>query len=289
MDLLTIVIIAGTIAIILLIFLMTFATIMVQRNQNYARVRAKIRAFRKIFVSKLDKIIKINGQNYAETFNIFPFMSNFSETYKHFKSKGLVSFLKRVEYSFLKEYKIVEEQFFDFNYEVSKELGLFNTNIVKNYNKFVSRVFESYRRTFISEVIPLIIAKYEKKSYGIVQYEMADSFIDKEYNIFIENLDIILNATLHAVATQTDDWETDFDFRNYKKVDFKESLKPLRNDLLEAYKILGVTPSDSDASIKRNYRRLSKQYHPDREGTGSEIAFMKVVEAFNMVRKYRDM
>jgi len=40
---------------------------------------------------------------------------------------------------------------------------------------------------------------------------------------------------------------------------------PPRKDLLkEAYALLGVKPSDSDADIKKAYRRLMNQHHPDK-------------------------
>ena len=32
----------------------------------------------------------------------------------------------------------------------------------------------------------------------------------------------------------------------------------------DAYDILGVSSDATDAHIKRNYRRLARQYHPDR-------------------------
>jgi len=44
----------------------------------------------------------------------------------------------------------------------------------------------------------------------------------------------------------------------------QQGASPARNSASEAYKILGVKASDSDAEIKKAYRRLISQHHPDK-------------------------
>ena len=42
------------------------------------------------------------------------------------------------------------------------------------------------------------------------------------------------------------------------------------------YEVLGVSKTASDEEIKRAFRRLAKQYHPDNKQTGDEAKFKEV-------------
>ncbi len=49
------------------------------------------------------------------------------------------------------------------------------------------------------------------------------------------------------------------------------------------YAILGVTPIESPAGLRRVFRRLVKRYHPDRAGYGATATFQRIVEAYRML------
>lgn len=68
------------------------------------------------------------------------------------------------------------------------------------------------------------------------------------------------------------------------------------NDLKQAYQILGVEPSASDSEVKRAYRKLMSQHHPDKlvaKGLPEEmmaVAKEKAQEiqgAYDLIREYR--
>lgn len=68
-------------------------------------------------------------------------------------------------------------------------------------------------------------------------------------------------------------------------------------DLAEAYRELGVTPEASDAEIKRTYRRLMSQHHPDKlvaRGLPEEMAEVakertqEIQAAWDTIRRARD-
>lgn len=55
--------------------------------------------------------------------------------------------------------------------------------------------------------------------------------------------------------------------------------QPTRQKLDDAYAVLGVTPSASDAEIKRKYRRLMSQNHPDKlAGKGLPESMREIAE-----------
>ena len=51
-------------------------------------------------------------------------------------------------------------------------------------------------------------------------------------------------------------------------------------DKKDYYEVLGVSKTASDEEIKRAFRKLAKQYHPDNKQTGDETKFKEVGEAY---------
>jgi curved DNA-binding protein len=51
----------------------------------------------------------------------------------------------------------------------------------------------------------------------------------------------------------------------------------------DPYQVLGVSPSDDEATIKKAYKKLAMKHHPDREG-GSEAKMKELTEAYNRIK-----
>ena len=56
----------------------------------------------------------------------------------------------------------------------------------------------------------------------------------------------------------------------------------------DPYKILGVSRDASEDEIKKAYRRLAKQYHPDVNKTaGAEEKFKEIQNAYQQIMDYK--
>jgi curved DNA-binding protein CbpA len=53
----------------------------------------------------------------------------------------------------------------------------------------------------------------------------------------------------------------------------------------QALKLLGLKPNFTKQELKKAYRRLSKQYHPDVSG-GSDEKFRRLTEAVKLLESY---
>ena len=76
-----------------------------------------------------------------------------------------------------------------------------------------------------------------------------------------------------------------------------ESMFNLGGDTLDdAYKVLGVSPNATDDEVRRAYRKLALQHHPDRVATlgedirrAAEQKLQKINEAKERIYKERGM
>lgn len=53
----------------------------------------------------------------------------------------------------------------------------------------------------------------------------------------------------------------------------------------QAYSILGLTSNASEEDIKKKYRELAKQYHPDNKKTGNADKFKEITSAYEVLTK----
>ncbi|MBF0265305.1 MAG: co-chaperone DjlA [Gammaproteobacteria bacterium] len=75
-----------------------------------------------------------------------------------------------------------------------------------------------------------------------------------------------------------------------------EDRRPIQEQLQDAYQVLEVSESDSDQQIKRSYRKLMSQHHPDKlvsKGLPEEMMKManektqQIKKAYELIKKHR--
>ncbi|WP_338985405.1 J domain-containing protein [Spiroplasma endosymbiont of Diplazon laetatorius] len=278
-------ILMGSLSFITIIFL-TFSILKKLKNSDKQNdnkhIKKDLEKFKIIFQNQSNKKVYINELKILENFNKFPFMSEFREIYKQYPSDSLISSLKHTQESFYQYWANKEFDFFIIFEKLSKQnLVIFSSeSLIKVYNQFSFEIFNIYTSTFIQEVIPSIIAKYENKSYKLLDSNRINDFIDEEFMKFCSEIDKIIVAIETQLLFGS---EGSNNSSNGEFIDRSNDEK-----LTNAYKVLEVSPFDSDEKIRKSYLKLAKTYHPDKNK--KEFAKQKMAEindAYDVVLKER--
>ncbi|MCX7861542.1 MAG: DnaJ domain-containing protein [Bacteroidales bacterium] len=108
--------------------------------------------------------------------------------------------------------------------------------------------------------------------YLLIEIAKSDNAIQKEERNVIFQIAFLLNIPRHTF----------------------ESLVVVSNTIVDAYKILEISPDATNEEIKKAYRRLAMEHHPDKVSyLGEEIQrkaqekFKKIQEAYEIIKKER--
>lgn len=61
---------------------------------------------------------------------------------------------------------------------------------------------------------------------------------------------------------------------------------PTPKEIIEAYKILGLSKEASLEEVKSQFKSLSKLYHPDTKSNSDSEQFMHIKEAYDVLKLY---
>ncbi|AGR41923.1 J domain-containing protein [Spiroplasma diminutum] len=247
-------------------------------KNDKGNIKRDLDKFKVIFQSNSNKKVLIEKMDIKESFNRFPFLSEFKEIEKKYPSEILINSLKHVEKSFYNYWASKEFDFFIIFENLSKNnYVIFSSeSLIKIYNEFSTETFQIYKKTFINEVIPAIIYKYENKSYNLIDPQNLNEYIDEIFIDFSKAIDKLIETidlTIHKGKSNSE---------HAKSV--------VQNDsaLIKAYRTLEVSPMDSNEEIKKSYLKLAKLYHPDKNK--KDFAKQKMVEindAYDVILKDR--
>jgi DnaJ like chaperone protein len=124
----------------------------------------------------------------------------------------------------------------------------------------------------IASILGQAIKRDKSKQQQFMGFLIQLAFIDGEVSPSEEEL-------LSTIAQAFD-----FDPNLYHKIfdQFENMMKNVqpKNNIADAYKILGVNESDDMSTIKKAYRKLVRQYHPDIiKSQGKDEAYMQEATA----------
>ncbi|QHX36464.1 J domain-containing protein [Spiroplasma sp. BIUS-1] len=252
-----------------------------KKNDN-RNIKQDLSDFKKLFQNQSNKRVFINELQITENFNTFPFISDFKNIKEKYPSDSLISSLKHTQNSFYDYWANKEFDFFVIFEKLSKEkfITLSSENLIKVYNEFSISIFNLYKDIFISNVIPSIISKFENKSYKLITPDRINDFVDEQFIDFCKGIDKII-MTIETEFYQNKSDNSGNENSNFVKKQSDEKLS-------RAYRILEVSPFETDEKIKKAYLKLAKIYHPDRNN--KEYAKEKMAEindAYDTVLKDR--
>ncbi|ALD66143.1 J domain-containing protein [Spiroplasma cantharicola] len=273
-----------TLTFLLLVLLLSFfCKIRIRKSKKISKdnmnIEVALKNFKSTFASQKDKKILIKELDLVESFNKFPFKSDFKEIKIKYKNESLIQNLENTQNSFYDYWASKEFDFFIIFENLSKNnFVIFSTkNLLLIYKDFLGQTFNLYKSTFILEVLPAVIFKQEKREYKKIKPENLNEFIDSQFIKFSQELNKIIKMIEIELRVKSKESKIDYQIT-------EENLK-----LIEAYKILQVLPTDSDDKIRKAYLRLAKMYHPDKnKNVNAKEKMAQINDAYDIVVKERN-
>ena len=166
-----------------------------------------------------------------------------------------------------------------------------NQNIREELKKLYIKEKETFENTIeISNKYFKLTKRDYKKRLKVMEYLLNLAFIDGDFSkterMIIEDI---------ANALEIKDSDLNAIINNFQTY-YSQKASSNKMDLENAYSILGVDSSASDGEIKKSYRGLVKQYHPDIiTGQGAEQSIIdeatnrlqEINEAYELIKKSR--
>ncbi len=197
----------------------------------------------------------------------------------------------------------------------NSDLDALSNYFAKEYNKQVAKdVKEFAKKNFYRRFNLLEITDYLSQT---LKTKEKYQFIEQLFRFcqYTGGISQIQNKTIYKIAqkiklqaihyqnierkyTQKQDGKTEQKKQQSKqKKQYYKSKKSTRNNALNtAYNELGILPSISNADLKKIYRSLAKQYHPDKfahrtvyERKKAKEKFQRINNAYSIIKKSRNL
>jgi hypothetical protein len=243
-------------------------------SANEKRIRARYDAILSEFLKMEDKDVPISGTSYRFQINKKPFGSDFSNL-KNEVSDHVLSLIKNES----EKYNSLFNDYVDaiIANALTGEFGFSESDVIDILEEYLEQIYVLYLNYFVEGAIPHIL-----NSNGNIDENYLVSKL-REYN---ENASSIYRAYFVIHQQNNSGFFGGFsnDNQQTNNAHFAQE-----NELISAYRTLGVSPSDSNDKIKKVYRGLAKKYHPDKNDSKEAKEMMaEINSAYTIIRKNRN-
>ncbi|AKU80131.1 J domain-containing protein [Spiroplasma turonicum] len=275
----------AAIAILILTILIIF------NKLNKKSLNSKLKTFKKEFIR--NKTFNVIDLNLTENINKYPFLSNFNNIKKQVNIIDLVQELIKKQEVYYNYWTNIEYDLFSYLEVLSYENGIKipDNDFIEIYKQFAEQSFTIYKKYYLQSVIPLIIFNFQNFDTIDIKFKDNDSKIDKYFIMFCEDL-IEMNKIIKesiSYSKYIKDESTSNSYNNYNNNYRNINIDEEQEKLINAYKVLGSKPSDDNQTIKKNYRKLAKEYHPDRnKSSNAKRKMAEINNAYDLIMQFRN-
>lgn len=273
------------------------------KNHNQGNPNDAFENNKKIWQHNIAKTVTVPFFNYQENYNEFPFFSDYAETKEFLIKKGVSS--KKID-ELLKVMEAHESNFLRIWSEQQRRLlRTFDQTrlgaspsalifLLGFYNQFL----DSFRQEVIDFLINKILVAELGSTLGLdpqktIQATDYRSYIHNAVEAFYMqiNADVnqIIDRLYNEIRAQFNNFYNQFQQNNYhqqQQTAFQEEF----DEIGLAYKTLGVDADINDEDLKKSYRKLAMQYHPDKNPSQEAKEKMaKINSAYDLVKKMRNI
>lgn len=152
-------------------------------------------------------------------------------------------------------------------------------NIVINYDKYPNnaRYMSQYFCIITKLERSLLLAKNYRDTFETNYHEILNKYLEELIENYLEYL--AGEEDRKKQEEEAKKYQRQYNYYSYNYSNYSSPTVIYRKTLDDYLKILGLTSDASPDDVKRAYRKLSKQYHPDMS-TGNAEAFIELNEAY---------
>lgn len=290
----------------MLIKIFGFSRNRTKQDQNNFDLDQVFETNKTIWQHNIQKVIMVPRYQYQEVFNVFPYFSDYQESSSFLRTQGSPNHLQN---QFLVNMHQHEGDIFQFwTTQQQKILRSFDetglgisaelVNFFLNYYNFF---LEAFRNNVILYLINQILVAEMARALNespqtAINNSSYDAFIkmSKEnfFKTYASDVEQIIETLNGDVASQYSTfYQQQRMNHNQNQSSYQQPLYQQEFDEINrAYRLLEANELTNDETIKQNYRRLAKQYHPDRNRSEeAKIKMAQINAAYDLIKKIRNL